>query len=158
MYRKFGQPNCPYLSVFATSDANWESKINHALKVLDLRRSFEERNVDYGASLTEICIVFMCRDPELNLKQRIRYMKATRDFSMDIMLHLPEVIRMTHPERRQLIADALLRQVPERLRRYDFPDFDYARFEVDWTNDIRSQLLADDSNRYDHLCLERATI
>lgn len=145
------------LRVSVLADMNWESKIDHALKVLELTRSFDERNHDYGASLAKVCIMFMCRDPEIAFKQRIRYQKADRIFSMDIMLSLPEVVVMSHPQRRRLLADCLLEQVPERLRRYRFAEFDHQTFEAHWMQDITCQLLGPDADRFDHLCLPRAS-
>ena len=136
---------------------NWESKLDHALKVLHLTRSFDQRNHDYGASLAEISVVIMCRDPDLAFKQRIRYQKVNRTFSMDIMLSLPEVVVMSHSQRRGLLANCLLEQVPERLRRYRFAEFDYRTFEDHWRHDITSQLLGPDSGRFDHLCLAQAS-
>jgi len=145
------------LRVSVLADMNWESKIDHALKVLELTKSFDQRNHDYGASLAEICVIFMCRDPDLAFKQRIRFQKADRIFSIDIMLSLPEVVVMSHPQRRRLLADCLLEQVPERLRQYRFPEFDLTTFEAHWRHDITNQLLGQDSDRFDHLCLARAS-
>jgi hypothetical protein len=145
------------LRVSILADMNWESKIDHALKVLELNRSFDERNHDYGASLKSLCVIFMCRDPDLAFKQRIRYQKADRIFYMDIMLSLPDVVVMSHPQRRRLLADCLLEQVPERLRRYRFAEFDYREFEGHWRDDITGQLLGPDSDRFDHLCLAQAS-
>lgn len=150
------QPIPQPLEVSVTGDMNWESKIDHVLKVVDLRRSFEERACHYGGSLRAIGIVLMCRDPAFEFTQRIRFQKSTRTFSMDVMLSLPQVIPMTHPQRRQLVAHVLLRQVPERLRRYKFDDFDYPLFEEHWANDIHNQLLGPESSRFDHLCLAQA--
>ena len=145
------------LRVTVLADMNWESKIDHALRVLELTKSFDERNHDYGASLAKICVVIMCRDPDLAFKQRIRYQKADCIFSMDIMLRLPEVVVMRHPQRRRLLADCLLEQVPERLRRYRFAEFDHRTFEAHWRHDITSQLLGPDSDRFDHLCMAQAS-
>jgi hypothetical protein len=145
------------LRVSVLADMNWESKIDHALKVLELTKSFDERNHDYGASLAKLCVIFMCRDPDLAFKQRIRYQKADRIFSRDIMLSLPEVVVMSHPQRRRLLADCLLEQVPECLRRYRFAEFDYRKFEDHWRHDITSQLLGPDSGRFDHLYLAQAS-
>lgn len=145
------------LRVFVSGEMNWEAKIHHALKVLELTRSFDERNHDYGASLAEICLLFICRDPDLAFKQRIHYQKANRIFYMDVMLSLPEVVSMSHIERRRLVADCLLEQVPKRLRRYRFPEFDHNTFEAHWRYDITNQLLGPDSDRFDHLCLEKAS-
>lgn len=145
------------LRVSVLADMNWESKIDHALKVLELTRSFDERNHDYGASLAKLCVIFMCRDPDLAFRQRIRYQKANCIFSMDIMLSLPEVVVMSHPQRRRLLADCLLEQVPERLRRYRFAEFDHRAFEEHWRQDITSQLLGPDADRFDHLCLAQAS-
>lgn len=145
------------LRVNILADMNWESKIDHALKVLELRRSFDERNHNYGASLKRLCVNFICRDPDLAFKQRIQYQKADCILDMDIMLSLPDVVVMSHPQRRRLLADCLLEQVPECLRRYRFAEFDYRAFERDWRDDITGQLLGPDSDRFDHLCLAQAS-
>lgn len=126
------------------------------MKVLDLRNFFEGR--DYGSSVKAVGIVFMCRDPALNFKQRIRFSKKEREFSMDIMLHLPDMLPLNHAERRRILADRLVKEVPERLRRYSFPNFDYAAFESDWTEAVTEQLLGRKAARFDHLCKPQATI
>jgi len=59
------------MNILVTADMNWESKIDHALKVLKLGRVFEGR--DYGSSVAGITIIFMCRDPAVKFKQRISY-------------------------------------------------------------------------------------
>ena len=146
-------PNRQNLRVFVTADMNAESKIDHTLRVLELRKSFEERNHDYGSSLAEIAVVLVCRDPAHHFRQRIRYQKASHVFYLDIMLNLPEFVVMSHAERRRLVAEQLMDQVPKRLRGYRFADFDYGTFEAHWRDDVTSQLLGTDSDRFDHLCL-----
>lgn len=144
------------MKIFVTADMNWESKIDHALKVLNLRHLFESR--DYGSSLSGITVVFMCRSPDLSLKKRIRFHKKERTLAMDIMLHLPDMIPLSHEERRRIMAQRLITEVPEQLRHYKFTDFDYASFESDWSNAISDQLLGPDSTRFDHLCQAQARI
>ncbi len=50
---------------------------------------------------------------------------------MDVMLHLPDMIPLTHDERRRVIVQRLLLEIPEVLRKYAFRDFDQPRFETD---------------------------
>jgi len=135
---------------------NWESKIDHALKVLDLKRVFE--GLDYGSSVSGLAVVFMCRDPALNFKQRIRYSKKEKSFSMDIMLDLPEMIPLCHVDRRRILAERLLREIPKSLRKYRLPHFDYDAFESDWKEAVTDQLLGPNAARFDHLCKPQATI
>src|ERR1700677_1378873 len=144
------------MRVFVTADMNWESKIDHALKVLDLRRVFDTR--DYGPSIAGIAVVFMCRDPKLKFKQRIAFRKKERTLGMDIMLHLPDMIPLSHKERRYILAQKLLAEVPERLRKYKFTGLDYTAFESDWQDAITEQLLGPDSARFDHLCKAQAAL
>jgi hypothetical protein len=143
------------MNILVTADMNWESKIDHALKVLKLGRVFEGR--DYGSSVAGITIIFMCRDPAFKFKQRISYRKKERTLAMDIMLHLPEMIPLSHEGRRCVLAQRLLGEVPERLRKYKFTEFNYVAFESDWREAITVQLLGKDSARFDHLCKAQAT-
>ena len=55
---------------------------------LGLKRYFEERN--YGDTLAGVTVVLMCRNPALNLKQRIRHAKKEKKLYMDIMFDLDQ--------------------------------------------------------------------
>ncbi len=141
-----------------TSDANWESKIDHAQKVLNLREVFEGRDYRNGFC-RESPSFSVCRDPNLNFTQRIRFTKKDKRFAMDIMLSLPwRCSRSNMPSGVQIMAERLMSEVMERLRRYKFRDFDYAAFEVDRRKAITEQMLGPDAARFDHLCKPQATI
>ncbi|WP_395740561.1 hypothetical protein [Prosthecobacter sp.] len=144
------------MKVFVTSDSNWEAKLDHALKVLSLREHFE--GLDFGSSLSGLCIVMMCRDPELQFKQRIRMDRKTHDLYLDVMLPLPSFVNGTHAERRHMAAMALVSEVPAILKRYKLKDFRIADFVHEFETTVRAQLLGPDSSRYDHLCLEKANL
>jgi hypothetical protein len=144
------------MKVVVLAKMNWESKVDHAMKVLDLKSFFEGR--DYGSSVTALGIAFVCLDPALNLKQEVSFSKEERMLLMDIMLHLPDMLPLSHAERRRILADRLVTEVPEQLRRHRFPDFDYAAFESDWTKAVTDQLLGEEAARFDHLCKPQATI
>src|SRR6266851_2136485 len=122
----------PKMKMFITCDIWWESKVD---KVLDdfadlgFRRFFEEK--DYGESVAEIGIILMCQRASLNLKQRIRFAKQKRDFSMDIMLDLEQMMQLDHESRRKIIAEKIVTEVQLVLRKYKFKDFDLPRFSKD---------------------------
>ena len=138
-----------------TSDANWESKIEHAVRPLDLEAFFELR--EYGLGLSNISVVLMCRDPDLKFRQRIRYSQADSHISMDVMLSLPELVAATHSERRRIIAAALANEVPRIIVERRVKNFDVSSFVSDLKQAVSDQLLGPDASRYDMHVLERAT-
>jgi hypothetical protein len=133
------------------SDSNWEAKIDHATKCLDLKSTFESR--DYGPSLNELCIILNCRDPQLGHKQRIRLTKATKTLSIDIMLALESFTRVPHEKRRSQIADTMCNETERILRKYSLCDFDTEKFIADFRYEVTNQLLSPEAARFDHLCL-----
>lgn len=137
--------------VFITSDANWEAKISHAIRCLDVRDYFQSRC--YGSSVSAISIVLMCRDPDLNFRQRIAYTKADKVLGFDVMLSLEDFVGVSHSRRREIIAQSLCSETTRIVRKYKFDDFETERFLSDFTSRVNEQLLGDDSSRYDHLCL-----
>jgi hypothetical protein len=114
-----------------TSDSNHESGVGEV--VVDLsgptRKHFVPR--EYGNGLLRLCVVLMCRDPELNFKRRVRFAKKEQTLYMDVMLPLPEMIPLPHEERRRRIIQRLEHEIPETLNKYDFPNFDRLKFESD---------------------------
>jgi len=55
----FNNPN-PTMNVNLLADMNWESKLNHAMRVIDFNELIE---ADYGPGLSELVLVTICRDP-----------------------------------------------------------------------------------------------
>jgi hypothetical protein len=98
---------------------------------------FEER--EYGEGLHGIVVGFICRDPKLNFKRRVRFAKKEKMLYMDIMLDLDQMRKINHDARKRIVVERLADEVPSTLRKYSFPDFDEARFVADlkWClNDI----------------------
>jgi len=114
-----------------TADTNKESGVGEVVDELTgpTRQQFISQN--YGSGLPRLCVVLMCRDPELTFKRRVRFSKKEQTLYMDIMLHLPEMISLTHAERRRTIVQRLEQEIPEVLTKYAFQDFDQPRFERD---------------------------
>jgi hypothetical protein len=121
------------------SDANWDSRVGQAVGELLTRESrifFEER--DYGAGLVGIVVVFMCRDPNIKFKRRIRFVRKTKAIYMDIMLDFNQMKPATDEFRRRVVAERLLDEVPAVLGKYSIPDFDRQRFIADLSDRIRT--------------------
>lgn len=115
------------------SDSNWEARIEEALYPLsDLgyRQYFEE--IDYGIGLLGIVVVVMCRDPDLNFKQRIRLVKNEKILYMDIMLESPAMEVASTEGRKKIVIERLLKDVPPIISKYKIDDFDSPRFISDF--------------------------
>jgi len=126
-----------------SSDAWWESRVGETLDALPDFGHFAER--DYGESVVSIFVVFMCLRKDLNLKRRVRFAKAEKTLYMDIMLDLDEMMAATPKIRQKILVERLLKEVPETLAKYKFPDFDFNRFVADLTSWIASTGWLDDS-------------
>jgi len=141
---------------FITADYNWESKLDHAMRNLELADFFADRN--YGEDLQGgIGVILMCRDPGLNFKQRIRFSKKDQALSMDVMLDLPFFVSASYARRREVVAKSLIAEIPRVVKKYKFTDFDVENFSIDLERIVSEQLLGADAARLDHLCLERAS-
>jgi hypothetical protein len=119
------------------SDADWDSKIDKVLSVLSTsgyRRFFEDK--EYGDSIDGITVVFMCRNPEINFKRRIRYSKKEKKVYLDIMLDLNQFRQIGQEERQKIVAYRLLSEVPPIIAKYKFNDFNLLSF----TNDLKEWL------------------
>ena len=68
-----------------SADSWWETKVADTLSLIP-QREFKDffYSKYYGADLDDIFIVLMCRQPEHNFKQRIRYKKKEKALYMDI--------------------------------------------------------------------------
>jgi hypothetical protein len=121
-----------------TADTNQESGVGEVVDGLSgpTRQHFVPR--DYGSGLPRLCVVLMCRDPHLDFKRRVRFSKKDQTLYMDVMLHLPDMIPLTHGERRRVVMQRLEQEVSEALTKYEFKNFDRPRFE----NDLRDWLIS----------------
>lgn len=114
------------------ADTNWESRVDKALdniSDLEYRRFFEKK--DYGSSLDAFVVVFMCRDPYLNFKQRIRFSRKDRTIYMDIMLDFNQFVIISPDERERIMVEKMFSEIPPIIAKYKLPDFDLPRFEKD---------------------------
>ena len=143
------------MKVRVVADFNWESKLDHAMRPLDLKSAFVSRS--YGSDVQSLLIDLMCRSSYLNFRQRVRYDKANAAFSLDIMLNIEQFALASHQQRRELVAAALVKDIPAALAKRRFKHFDLPAFTHDLEVIVNQQLLAPEAKRFDHLSLERAT-
>jgi hypothetical protein len=143
------------MKVSVTSDSSWEAKVDHAMRPLDFESVFEEK--DYGSDLAHLGIVVICRSPDLGFKQRVRYNAKDRVLYLDVMLDLRQFVLASHAERRCVLAEALMADVPRVIEKRKFKEFDLIRFKADFLHAVKEQLLGVDAARFDSLVLERAT-
>ncbi|MDC4704647.1 hypothetical protein [Acinetobacter baumannii] len=110
---------------FLTADSNIETGVGKALISMtpkDFNRFIEKQ--EYGSSLKGVGVVFMCRSPHLEFKQRIRHSKKEQVLYMDIMLDYHDFVAMTHEQRITTLCEKLLEEMPPIVRKYKFNDFD----------------------------------
>jgi hypothetical protein len=136
------------------SDINWETKISHAIKVVD---TASLANAHYGQGLSALVVVLNCRDPGLGHKQRVRLTKTTNTLYIDVMLDLYFFVRATHVERRRAIYEQVIGQVREVLEKRRVKNFEFERFLADMAGLLDSQLNGENATRLDAFCLERAS-
>ena len=122
----------------AHKDAELDKVIFHFFD-LGWKKYFEDRH--YGDTLAGITIVFMCRNPELKFKQRIRHSKKEQKLYMDIMLNLDEFKQYTPEQRENTVATRVLAELPPVLRKYKFESFDVNALESDLRNWLQSASL-----------------
>lgn len=116
------------MRVFITSDANEESGVGEIVGRISgptedhfLRRRF-------GEGLSEVVIVLMCRDPDLNFRRRVRLAAKEQTLYMDIMLPLSKMRDSTPAHRLRYVGQQIVNEVPQVMRKYKFPAFDVDRF------------------------------
>lgn len=136
------------------SDINWESKIDHAMKVVD---TASLADMHYGQGLSALVVGLNCREPELGHKQRVRFTKVTNTLYVDVMLDLQFFVRATHVERRRAIFEQVIGQVREVLEKRRLKDFEFEGFLADMGRLLDNQLNGENSTRLDAFCLERAS-
>lgn len=135
-------------------DINWESKVDHAVKVID-KALMSDR--DYGDEIDKIVVILNCRSPELEHQQRIRFAKKERIFYVDVMLNLAEFVRSTHVARRRRIFEELTAQLRDALHARKLRNFRVDEFMSDLSTALDLQLNGPESNRFDANCLEVAS-
>ena len=108
-----------------SSDSNIETGVGHASLALATTNFYKYiENQNYGTTLSRIAVFFICWDPNLAFKQRIRYKKDSKELYMDIMLDYNLFTKMTPDERISELCRKLLIEVPPIVNKYKFKDFD----------------------------------
>lgn len=117
---------------FITSDSYWEAKVESVIDAIDetgYKQFFSEQN--YGSSLEGITVVLMCQDPNLELKQRIRYSKKEKKIYLDIMLDLNQILSLDQKSKKRIIAQKLISEIPPIISKYKLDDFNLDKFKND---------------------------
>lgn len=136
------------------ANMNWESKVDHAMKVVAVDSLAD---IDYGPGLSKLVVVLNCRDPEFGHKQRVRLAHTTKTLNVDVMFDLHFFITATHTERRRKIYEEVLGQVWQVLEKRRIKNFESERFIHDLDCLLNEQFNGETSTRLDSFCLERAT-
>lgn len=116
------------MELFVTSDTDQETKISEVVVEIHTPTQKHFANRSYGEDLTDITVVLMCRSPQHNFKQRIRYSKKERTIYMDVMLDYDMMLGISHVERKREIGRKMLGEIQHVLKKRRFSDFDEARF------------------------------
>lgn len=138
------------------SDSNWEAKIDHAIRVLDLRAHFEEKS--FGEELSALVIVLNCRDPLLGHKRRVRRVRESGALYVDVMLDLSQFVGASHVLRRQMIFDQTRIQLSDVLQGRKFHYFQADALLGELLSVMNEQLNGPYSTRFDVYCLERVAV
>ncbi len=113
-------------------DADWEAKLDKVLSNFSdkgFKLYFEKK--EYGSSLDEIVVILMCRNPDYNFNQRIRFSKKEKTLYLDIMLNLNQFKELEQTERNRLVSQRLFRELPPIIAKYKLESFDLEKFEKD---------------------------
>lgn len=122
---------------FITADSNYETRTGDVITKISgpVRRYFLEK--DYGPSVQGIVIVFMCRDPKIAFKQRIRFSKKDKKLYTDIMMDYESMVSAPDDEARfNLMKEKLLSELPQVIKKYKFPEFDQEKLMIDLQNNL----------------------
>jgi hypothetical protein len=82
-----------------------------------LEKYFEKKK--YGVRFPSIYIVYVCLNPEVNFKKRLRYGKKDHLLSFDIILEPSELKLMTQDERVRLIIKKTISELVIALEKYE---------------------------------------
>ena len=121
------------MKVKTTSDAaEWACvpETRYRLGDQGLEKAFDSE--DYGPGLSEIFVVFMCRTPDLEFKQRIRMDRKELVLYMDIFLDYHLMVKGPIERRWDHLARKLYDELPPIVAKYKLKDFDTQRFIADF--------------------------
>lgn len=91
---------------------------------------FSEKSFD--DKKTNICGVLMCREPDLNFRQRIRLSAKDNTLYIDLMLDLRAVVLMSEMEKRSFVVRKMREEIPPIIAKYERLNFDVLRFSQDF--------------------------
>lgn len=113
-------------------DSHWEARLDEISEALadgKFREFFEDRF--YDDSGLKISVILMCRDPRLEFKRRIRYSRSENKLYMDVMLDFNEMKQASSVNRKRIVAEKVMTDVPQTVAKYKFKNFDLKRFSQD---------------------------
>lgn len=110
-------------------DAHWESRVDVVLRQLPSTRDFFESR-DYGSDLTEIDVVFMCRQL-VPFARRKSLNNELRRLEMDVMLDFDAMKSSSMPVRKTIMLECLVSGLSEVLASLKPLNFDEGRFLSD---------------------------
>ena len=122
---------------FITSDSTEETRTGDVISRISgsVKKYFLEKN--YGSSVEGIVIVFMCRDPKIAFKQRVRFSKKDKKLYIDIMLNYEFMLSALNDQARfNLMKEKLLTELSLIIKKYKFPEFDLEKFLFDLQNNL----------------------
>ena len=121
------------MKVDYTSDsAEWANVDDGTDRLDDLHLSEAFDAEDYGAGLSEIFVVFMCRTPDLEFKQPIRMDRKKLVLYMDIFLDYHLMVKGPIVRRWDHLARKLYDELPPIVAKYKLKNFDTQRFIADF--------------------------
>jgi hypothetical protein len=106
-------------------DIDWETRVDSVrdeLIALHFEPSFE--GDQYGPGIEMIAILLTCRDPSHKFRQRTKWIADERILETDILLPHSEMIAATPEQRRTILVQALLNEVPRVIEKKKVSDFD----------------------------------
>lgn len=127
------------MKISILGDYNWESKIDKIL--IDVSKSNYKsffKEMHYGDGLAEIVIVCMCRDSELNFKQRIKFSKKNKMLGIDVMLDFNGIKNLSDEERKKSVIESIINTVSSIVFKYKIKDFNADKFIMDFQRIVNS--------------------
>ena len=120
-----------------TSDSHFETGVGK----LPFKSTEKILITDYGGGV-HICIVLMCREPNLKFHRRVRFYKKTGLFGIDVILDYNQMKEASHLERCRIVAEKLLDEIPAIISKRKLPGFRSEEFIADFKTCISSALAA----------------
>jgi hypothetical protein len=114
-----------------TYDADSEAGLDQV--IFGLNDAFQQYFGDrfYDDSGVGLFVVLMCRDPRLDLKQRVRFVKKKNTLYIDIMLDLNMMSKANVVTRKRIVGEKMVNELPLIIAKHKFRNFDLQRFAGD---------------------------